>query len=201
MTPKPQRYVPLALLLITACSGPAPVENNAAAGTTAPLPTTSSAMAAKPPAMPPPEPVEAAPEPSAPDERPGVAVDATAAAAVQTLARYHRLIARHDYAPAWALWSDGGRASGMSEPAFAESFARYASWDATIGTPGRPEGAAGSVYIDIPVTVTGALVNGEPFRLEGPMTLRRVNDVPGSTAEQRRWHIAASGLKPRPERD
>jgi hypothetical protein len=60
------------------------------------------------------------------------------------------------------------------------------------------EGAAGSSYVTIPLKVTGGLTKGGGFVLEGPVTMRRVNDVDGSTAEQRRWHIESSGLKPRP---
>ena len=63
---------------------------------------------------------------------------------------------------------------------------------------GDTEGAAGSIYIEFPVTVTGILAKGGGFHLSGPMTLKRVNDVDGSTAQQRRWHISSSGLKPRP---
>ena len=35
----------------------------------------------------------------------------------------------------------------------------------------------------------GRLKDGKEFNSRGTMTLRRVNDVPGSTEEQRRWHI------------
>ena len=53
--------------------------------------------------------------------------------------------------------------------------------------------------LDAPtLKVTGALTKGGGFVLEGPVTMRRVNDVDGSTVEQRRWHIESSGLKPRP---
>ena len=55
--------------------------------------------------------------------------------------------------------------------------------------PGDPEGAAGSSYVDIPVQLDGRLKDGKEFHSLGSMTLRRVNDVDGSTAEQRKWHI------------
>jgi len=50
----------------------------------------------------------------------------------------------------------------------------------------------------VPFRLYGKLKNGAPFNLVGPVTLRRVNDVPGSTEEQRRWHIAKSELAARP---
>lgn len=50
------------------------------------------------------------------------------------------------------------------------------------------EGAAGSLYYVVPVWLTGNGPEGN-VRRDGTITLRRVNDVPGSTAEQRRWRI------------
>lgn len=79
-----------------------------------------------------------------------------------------------------------------------QSFAKYDAFDCSFGTPGPIEGAAGSAYITVPVVVTGTFAKRGGFILRGPITLRRANDVPGSTDEQRRWHISDSGLDPRP---
>ena len=51
------------------------------------------------------------------------------------------------------------------------------------------EGAAGSIYVEGPVRVYGKTTAGADFSNRGVATLRRVNDVPGSTAEQRRWQV------------
>ena len=51
------------------------------------------------------------------------------------------------------------------------------------------EGAAGSIYVTIPVIFYGDAKPGEPFRRPADVILRRVNDVPGSTEAQRRWRI------------
>lgn len=118
--------------------------------------------------------------------------------AANVVQSYYKLIEQGRYRDAWALWSDGGKASGMSEEAFAASFGKFGEYHAEVGAPGTPEGAAGSVYITVPVRLYGRLKSGEAFNMEGPVTLRRVNDVPGSTEEQRRWHIAEIGVKPRP---
>ena len=69
-----------------------------------------------------------------------------------------------------------------------------------IGAPGEIEGAAGSLYVEVPVQVYGRLRSGEPFNMLGPVRLRRCNQVPGCTDEQRRWRIADSGVRPRPAR-
>lgn len=119
-------------------------------------------------------------------------------AAAKVVQSYYALIEQGRYREAWALWSDGGRASGMSADAFAASFDGLADYHAAVGAPGAAEGAAGSIYLTVPVRVYGRLASGESFSMAGPVTLRRVNDVPGSTEEQRRWHIAQSGVKPGP---
>ena len=67
--------------------------------------------------------------------------------------------------------------------------AKYPGRAIEMGEPGAMEGAAGSIYIEIPATAAGS----PP--LAGTVVLRRVNNVDGSTAEQRRWHVANDTLK------
>lgn len=116
-----------------------------------------------------------------------------AADVVQT---YFALIGEKKYVQAWALWGDGGKASGMTAEQFAASFDPYAQYHGNVGAPGAMEGAAGSSYVEVPAIAFGRLKTGAAFNLKGPITLKRVNDVPGSSPEQRRWHILTSGLKP-----
>jgi hypothetical protein len=111
--------------------------------------------------------------------------------AATVLETYFALIEARRYADAWELWSDEGRASGRSVAEFAAQFDRYREYHANIGAPGTVEGAAGSLYVEVPVQIYGRLADGTPFNAAGPATLRRVNDVPGSTAAERRWHIAS----------
>jgi hypothetical protein len=51
------------------------------------------------------------------------------------------------------------------------------------------EGAAGSSYITVPIVLYGKLASDAVRHRSGSAILRRVNDVPGSTEAQRRWHI------------
>jgi hypothetical protein len=118
----------------------------------------------------------------------------SAQGAAQVVQTYYALIETGRYAQAWRLWGDGGKASGRSEEAFAMGFGPYASYHAQTGAPGAIEGAAGSLYVEVPVVIYGARRDGRPLHQSGKATLRRVNDVPGSTAEQRRWHIAGIEL-------
>jgi hypothetical protein len=109
---------------------------------------------------------------------------------------YYALIGEGRYADAWALWSGGGQASGLDRAAFVASFAPYASYHAQVGGPSDSEGAAGSIFVQVPVVIYGRLKTGAELHRSGVVTLRRVNDVPGSSAEQRRWHISRIDLKP-----
>jgi membrane-bound inhibitor of C-type lysozyme len=106
-----------------------------------------------------------------------------AANVVQT---YYGLIESGRYAEAAKLRRDGQ----------AEDFAPYAEYHAQVGAPGRIEGAAGSLYVEVPVVIYGRLKSGGEVHRSGKAVLRRVNDVPGSTPEQRRWRIERIELKP-----
>jgi hypothetical protein len=82
-----------------------------------------------------------------------------------------------------------GTASKQSFEEFQQGFANIVSIVEEVGKPGSLEGAAGSLYIEIPVTVTNVSSNGTPQRFRGSYKLQRVNKVSGSTPNQRRWHI------------
>lgn len=118
-----------------------------------------------------------------------------AANVVQT---YYALLGDKKYAEAFKLWSDGGKASGQTAQAFAAGFDKYESYNAEIGAPGDIEGAAGSLYVEVPVVIYGKLKTGEAVHMNGDVRLRRVNNVPGSSDEQRKWRIAQTDLKPSP---
>ncbi|WP_084419447.1 hypothetical protein [Henriciella litoralis] len=99
-----------------------------------------------------------------------------------------------DWEAARLAWGNAGEDSGMSAEEFADAYSKYKTIKITVGE-GRTEGAAGSLYYETQVVMEGELENGDAYRLEGPVVLRRVNDVPGSSTEQRKWHIATSDLR------
>jgi hypothetical protein len=110
--------------------------------------------------------------------------------------RYYGLIDSGDLRSAYALWARGGEASGKSFDDFAAGFAETSEARVTVGDSIRIEGAAGSQYATIPVSVDATLKSGEPQHFEGTYTLRR-SMVDGATPEQRTWHIESAELRKR----
>jgi membrane-bound inhibitor of C-type lysozyme len=80
-------------------------------------------------------------------------------------------------------------AAGLRRDGMTEDLSQYASYHAQVGAPGPVEGAAGSLYVDVPVVIYGRMAGGAAFHRKGQVTLRRVNNVPGATAEQLKWRI------------
>ncbi len=113
--------------------------------------------------------------------------------------RYAAAIGAGRYAEAWALWEGRGKASGMTQAAFAASFAKYASFDAMVGAPSDEDAGAGQRYVTVPVTVTGTLRSGAPFRLMGPVILHTVAaGIESDDPDAHAWRLRNSELKPRP---
>lgn len=162
-------------------------------------PVNQPQVAPPPPVVPqPPTPASQPPPPHLAPDAPPIAAEKTALGAARRLQEYCDAVATKRYRAAFSYWGGDGQASGMTFAQFRDSFAKYRAYDCHIGKPGETDGAAGSIYIDIPLQVTGVLTKGGGFQLVGPVTLKRVNDVDGATPAQLRWHIVSSGLKPRP---
>jgi hypothetical protein len=133
------------------------------------LPRTSDAAATKAPE---PDNRTSLPEPRAPIDPKSLE------AAGQVVQHYGALLEQRRLTEAAKLWGDAAAAAS-----FARELA-HPNVHMEIGNLGETEGAAGSIYTSVPVTFYG-----EGFRRPANVILRRVNDVPGSTEAQRRWHI------------
>jgi hypothetical protein len=118
----------------------------------------------------------------------------TAETPTHVVRRYYDAIRRHDYSAAYALWADGGKASNQTEATFAAGFAQTTDVKVNPIDSVTVEGAAGSQYATVPVTVDAILRGGRRQHFEGTYTLRR-SMVDGATPEQRRWRIYSSDLK------
>lgn len=151
-------------------------------GPATPAPAASEAEPAPTPASQTPLPAKAQEEtPAQPSlsRRPEEVLDAFASA-----------IEARDWRALRAFWGEHGTRSGMDEAAFAAHWGKLKSPNVSVGQ-GQQEGAAGSIYYTAPVVIT----DGERT-IAGEVVFRRVNDVPGATSEQLRWHVESTTLEP-----
>ena len=174
------------------------------AATAAPLPPPEH----RPSPAPTPSPSPAPLNPPAPGEPGGLPDDRTpiseapfapdsAQGAANVVQTYYALIEGGKYRQAWALWGNGGKASGMSADAFARSFGKYSEYHANIGAPGRIDAGTGQRFVSVPVQIYGRMKDsGAPFNMRGDVTLHRTADIDGATAEQKTWRISATNIKP-----
>ena len=149
----------------------------------APLPVADAAIDPSAPMAPGP----AATSPAAPAEP-------SAADAVAVIRAYYAAISAGRHAQAYALWSDGGRSSGQTPQQFAAGFADTRAVTVQPGEAGRVEGAAGSRYVEIPVSVTMTRADGSEQRYVGAYVLRRAV-ADGASPGQRAWRIASAELR------
>ena len=117
------------------------------------------------------------------------------AAAAAVVQRYYSAINAHDYGTAWQQWGENGPPHQTPET-FRAGFARTHSAQVTIGTLQPGEGAAGSIYQTVPVTIDAILDDGTRQRFTGEYIVRRANDVDGASPAQLRWHIDSAHLVP-----
>lgn len=124
--------------------------------------------------------------------KPKVLLDRAALTQVEdpgrVLAYYGAALAAHDWDAADAAW---GSFPETSPGTLRAKFGKYAALSLHFD-PSRIEGAAGSLVYIAPVVVR----DGGRVVETGRVGLRRSNDVPGSTAEDRLWHVEMSDLKP-----
>lgn len=116
------------------------------------------------------------------------------AEAVAVIRTYYAAINALDYGRAYALWSDGGRASGQSPDQFASGFGDTSVVMVDIGAPGAVESAAGTRFIQIPVSLRAQQTDGSSRRFEGQYVMRRAM-VDGASDVQHQWRIASADLR------
>ena len=185
----------LALLALAGCDGAARQDNAAV-----PASATATPQAAETPkpasgilnATDTPAPAATSPADYSGDT---MTIDDTAQGAANVVRQYYADLDRGDFRAAYERWGSNGEDSHQSFADFKRGFAETASTSVEVGAPGDGGGAAGSIYIDVPVTVHARLKDGAAQTFTGHYTLRRVNDVPGSTQAQRRWHLYSAELK------
>ena len=98
-----------------------------------------------------------------------------------------RALELEEFGQAHALMGKAGRET-WSRAEFAAMFDGLNEISVTV-PDGTMEGAAGSSYYTVPTTITAQDHSGRPIGFKGEVVLRRVNDVPGATPDQLRWHF------------
>lgn len=171
----------LSLSLLSACNR----TEKAAPAARSEQPATEVANAAAPEATPPTNGDQAEPPRASLPEPKGPIDPKRVEAAGQIVQHYGALVEQDRFLPAERLWNNIEAARS-----FAVALdAKFKDVHLEIGELGATEGAAGSIYTTVPVTFYGTSERGKPLRMPAAVILRRVNDVPGSTERQRRWHI------------
>lgn len=122
---------------------------------------------------------------SLPPPRPSPTIDPKSnEAAEQLVEGFVRLLNAGRFNDAYMLLGP----NAPPRPQFDERFKSYSNLKASSGAAGLQDGAAGSIYVSVPLKVSGRS-GGQQVDKNATAVLRRVNDVPGSTEAQRRWHI------------
>lgn len=121
----------------------------------------------------------------APTPRFKPAIDPKSSEAAELLvASFIKLINEGRLADAYMLLGPGAPPRDQ----FYSSFRRFTDLHVRARKATDQEGAAGSIYLSVPLDISGHL-DGRPAERHATAVVRRVNDVPGSTEQQRRWHI------------
>ena len=105
---------------------------------------------------------------------------------------FARAIELKEFDQARAMLDDASKQK-WPKTQWAGHFADLADISVAVDT-GRMEGAAGSSYYTAPLNITATDTSGRPVNYDGELILKRVNDVPGATAEQLRWHVDSLSL-------
>jgi hypothetical protein len=105
-------------------------------------------------------------------------------AAVEVVHRFADLLNNRKFDEAYMLLGPG--AGPRAE--FDRHFSDLHDLKVAVGRAGAQEGAAGSIYLSVPLSISGS-VGGARSSRSATAIVRRVNDVPGSTEAERHWHI------------
>ena len=197
--PRPALLVLPACAVLAAC-GPTPhgTPSDTAGSMTAPQAVPSPLAEDESAAPPPPAPASADPAPAHTAAAPATPAppaqlseaDKGEKGARAVLLTWARALENRQFDTAWAQF----RHPQSSREAFVRWWGRYRT--ITVAVPGgEMDAGAGSLYYTAPATLTGTRANGGPFRLEGTVVLRRVNDVDGASPAQLRWGIESADLK------
>ena len=123
-------------------------------------------------------------------DRPAACDQPAAPDPVGLIRLYYALLDGRNYRVAYRLWDDDGRASRQTPQAFEAGFARTLSTAVRTGQASAPEGAAGSVYVTVPVAVDAMRDDHSRQHFSGSYVVRRNNVGP-----DREWRLFSAKLR------
>lgn len=122
----------------------------------------------------------------------------SARAAHDVVAQYFALVEKKDFKAAYRLWGNGGKDSGGSPEAFANSFAPYAAFEPEAGDPSEIHARDGIQYILVAARAHVEIKQtGKTAEREGTVALRRSADPNDPVADKRDWRIWSVDLRAR----
>lgn len=107
------------------------------------------------------------------------------------LASYYNAIARQDYQRAYGYWETPPE----TFDAFASGFADTASVQLIVQPPARYDGAAGSIYAEIPTVLLAQHTNGEQLMYSGCFVTRRSNVQQSGNPLGDAWRLYSADLE------
>lgn len=116
---------------------------------------------------------------------------------VQLLKSYYNAINRQEYVRAYSYWGSRGDSATSQPPAYPQFKAGYISTKAVQLTTGKltSEGAAGSVYFQVPVTLNVTNTNGSKHNFIGCYTIRQVNPQNFAVPPFKPMHIDSAKIR------
>jgi hypothetical protein len=116
------------------------------------------------------------------------------AAARDVVETYYAAIERGNFRSAYALWDNGGKASGKSYASFRQGFAATAHSRVVTGTPRNADAGMSQRWIEVPVDVYATLKNGKRQHFRGSYTLHRVVEGVSDNPADSLWHLSKAKL-------
>jgi hypothetical protein len=104
---------------------------------------------------------------------------------VDLLASYYNAVNRQEYERAYSYW----QAPPNDYDSFAAGYADTASVQLIVQPPTRIEGAAGSVYVEIPTVLIAQHNDGSAHTFAGCIVTRKSNLHPPDIPEEDVWHL------------
>ena len=122
----------------------------------------------------------------------GALPPAELATPASALNAFYAAITSHALAHAFTIWNGNGQASQQTFEPFAAGYAQTKSATVALGT-GQEQGAAGSLYSEIPAVVQATSADGSQQTFCGTYTMRRANVPP---FDKLGWHIEGAKIAP-----